>query len=745
MAAKLSLRNLQDVVLGILDKPLLLVLLWALWISAQYWIFGAWSYMRIHDNGESQFAYRAMTAQIYAGNGFSVWLPNVAAGIDSFITENINYFTYDFAAFFLLPDWLAYGVIMFLQRFLAAYFTYRLCRDFLRFETYAAILAGIFWSLGTWATNDWTLYDGLGTPLIPAYLYWLEKSLNQPGWKKYAWASLTGLLVSYLSFFPLFTPFFVAGAFLWLWIVRSYDIKTLVPLFLVFGLFSFTFDIPQLSAILLNAALSGRIITMSLASMPIGDALPTLLEGIGKYFLTYRVMWAMMLGGLLFTRFRDKGLLRLTLTALGVVLGSRLLWFVSVTNREALSLLSIVNFNDFILIATFIPSVAAAGAVDRIGKAEARLTLSRPVQDSQQTLFSVNAYGLVLLLCAGLTILVSAGIKLDHFKRIRSDNYVVNFKNPDLLRLADESHNELFRVAVVGVSNASAFSASGDNFYPNYAGVYGFEAVDGYLGMYSKRYEDYWGEVIEPLRLTDPGIDVRWKTKPIWIYLFAPVDGSFDRMASIDFDKYYNLHLLSLANTKYLISRWPLEDENLILKSEPVNIQADRADWHLRSRLGKIVGLLKGDLTHRALYVYENVYVLPRVFLVPQARLFETSDALLDTLEDMPIAEIQKTVFIESADASMVGDRPLGFSRSEVEILNYTPDRIVVSVKSDGPAILVMTNNYSPFWKIWVGGMQQTIFPAYHTFQGVYLEAGQHEVVFEYDPPYKLLWVQMMR
>jgi len=353
----------REIILRLLNKPLFIILLWSLWVSAEYWILFQHSYMRVHDNAESIFAFYAITSQLFADYGFSVWVPNITGGIDGLVNVSSDYFTYDFPFFFLLPDWLAYSLIMFLQRFVATYFTYRLCRDFLHFGTGTAILAGLFWSLGTWTTNDWTLFDGLGVPAIPFYLYLLELSLNQSGRRRYIWASVTGLLVSYFSFFPLFTPFFFVGSFVWLWLIRGYGVKSIAAVYIFFGVFSFFFDIPQLFAIYLNARLSGRV-ERSLISIPIDQAMDTAIYGFRKYFWTYRVLWTFTFIGLLFTQFKDKLLVRLTLLAIVIVLFTKILWVISVTSRETLGFVSILNFNGFILIATFMPSVAAAYAVE---------------------------------------------------------------------------------------------------------------------------------------------------------------------------------------------------------------------------------------------------------------------------------------------------------------------------------------------------------------------------------------------
>ena len=78
-------------------------------------------------------------------------------------------------------------------------------------------------------------------------------------------------------------------------------------------------------------------------------------------------------------------------------------------------------------------------------------------------------------------------------------------------------------------------------------------------------------------------------------------------------------------------------------------------------------------------------------------------------------------------------------SSGEITVKHYSPDKIVLSVNLDGPMILVVSNNYSPYWKCRVDGKEKEIFPAYHTFWGVLLEGGgTKEVVFEYCPPYRI-------
>lgn len=50
--------------------------------------------------------------------------------------------------------WLAYGLFMWVQRFLASYFAYRLCRDSLRLNHLACVFAGMAFSLCQWNVYD---------------------------------------------------------------------------------------------------------------------------------------------------------------------------------------------------------------------------------------------------------------------------------------------------------------------------------------------------------------------------------------------------------------------------------------------------------------------------------------------------------------------------------------------------------------------------------------------------------------
>jgi hypothetical protein len=81
--------------------------------------------------------------------------------------------------------------------------------------------------------------------------------------------------------------------------------------------------------------------------------------------------------------------------------------------------------------------------------------------------------------------------------------------------------------------------------------------------------------------------------------------------------------------------------------------------------------------------------------------------------------------------------RPLGPDASvsgTAKIVTDLPECVVVAVKSDGPAYLVLADTFDPGWSATMDGQPAPIRPAYIAFRAVYVPAGEHTVVFTYRP-----------
>ncbi|MCF6210310.1 MAG: YfhO family protein [Gammaproteobacteria bacterium] len=63
-----------------------------------------------------------------------------------------------------------------------------------------------------------------------------------------------------------------------------------------------------------------------------------------------------------------------------------------------------------------------------------------------------------------------------------------------------------------------------------------------------------------------------------------------------------------------------------------------------------------------------------------------------------------------------------------------SPNRMAVRVQVEGRGLLVWNESYYPGWRAYVDGEKQTVVRANHLFNGVWLEDGEHELVFEFVP-----------
>lgn len=127
--------------------------------------------------------------------------------------------------------------------------------------------------------------------------------------------------------------------------------------------------------------------------------------------------------------------------------------------------------------------------------------------------------------------------------------------------------------------------------------------------------------------------------------------------------------------------------------------------------------------------VYEHTGALPRAYLVPDVRQV-AEERTLEALRAQPwdprrIAFVPAPVTLPPADVPLEG---------LAEVVEYTPDRVVVRTQSSRPALLVLADNYYPGWEARIGGEALPILRANHTLRGVHVGSGEQMVVFTFRP-----------
>jgi len=235
------------------EKKFLLFLLFTIWIGLEYIGAGPFSYIRIHDTGDSTIPLYLSFVQNIFRYGMTYWNQYAVCGIDRF-ANGPDILHLNTLLFLIFPGWIAYQILVLGQLFIASYFTYRLCRDVLKLEEIPSIYAGIFFPL----FFDELICFSLGIAGFPLLLWGIEKIYTGKQKTKYLYVIILGILYSLSSSFTGVLPFTLSLALLWfIFVRRKYSFKFVI-FFTIFCFSTVIWHIPTILALLKNAPLSHR-------------------------------------------------------------------------------------------------------------------------------------------------------------------------------------------------------------------------------------------------------------------------------------------------------------------------------------------------------------------------------------------------------------------------------------------------------------------------------------------------------
>jgi len=138
--------------------------------------------------------------------------------------------------------------------------------------------------------------------------------------------------------------------------------------------------------------------------------------------------------------------------------------------------------------------------------------------------------------------------------------------------------------------------------------------------------------------------------------------------------------------------------------------------------------------------MYENRSAMPRAFIVHRAELADDADVIAK----MSAAEFQPDRVAYLAEGEAL-NRSAEFDAArvvdQVSVIEYRPERVTIRAKTVEPGYLILTDSWYPGWVANVDGTRAPggIDRADFIFRAVKLSAGEHTVVFEYQPA-SLLW-----
>jgi len=694
----------------------LILLCWVAWLTFPVFCFGPESYLRLHDSGDGAIP----ILMTYLRSPWSLWASNIASGTD-LISQG---FWLEYSSFFLylFPDWIALAALTIFQRWVAGYFMYRLLREPMQIKGSIALLSGLAYA--TFGFDMWQFGYSPANALtwagIPAVIWALERIDNISGKRAWMFASLLGIAVSLSSYYIL-AVFIWPCVFLWFVLIRK---KCAIRFYMLLGVtlfFWLLFEWPIIEHTYYQVHLSHRVARghMMAGYWENHSSLFHQLWNNSLYELVFFIIGVIVW---LRKRRQSPNLHRLMLTVITIMLCYRS-YQLLVTHS---SIVSDLTFGvDVTRVFTVLPFLGVAGGAMGLQELYANVAQQQG-GGAVQRLKGLSWYslgrGACILFMVGQTLVMhSATLVLQRVGYRVSEAY----HRPEIEKLVYKN-GDLFRVASAGAPPSLLFA-------------YGLQTADGYLNLYSQTYHEYWKKVILPLRESNANEYDYFNHYGNRICLFLPkIDKTDYTLQGASINEFFDINLLSLSNVRYLISSVPLLSSELKLVAEDVDPYYN-AMRNMKSKLNKIwTALQKGPL-RRSVYIYENPNALDCIRVLYKTRTFSTDKALLEALSKAELKDFETYAYVLELDEARLSDEsnPDKMPREEIDvkILSKSNGLQVVSVDHKKTGILTFSENYSPYWHVFIDGKEGKIFPVYHTYQGVILPPGSHKVTLCYSPP----------
>jgi hypothetical protein len=136
--------------------------------------------------------------------------------------------------------------------------------------------------------------------------------------------------------------------------------------------------------------------------------------------------------------------------------------------------------------------------------------------------------------------------------------------------------------------------------------------------------------------------------------------------------------------------------------------------------------------------VYRNPRLLPRATIVHEARGVSSAKDALAALAS-PDFDPAREVILETARPDRFPRKPVRSPGSESDgssatLLPSPPNQATIRADLSRPGYLVLADTFYPGWQAYVDGQRVEILRANYAFRALPLDAGEHEVRFQYRP-----------
>ena len=683
------------------------------------------------DITDQIYPWRHFTVEIWKNGQIPLWNPNSFSG-NPHLANYQSVVLSPFNLLFFLPFVDVWSVLILLQPLLAAFFTYLLMREF-KISKIGSLISSIAFMFSGFMVV-WMAYGTLSFAILflPLSLFSIERWFNKGG----TFPLLLLALSIPLSFFSghfqtsLYFSIFVI-AFLIFKILTTKKINATPIIFsLVLGLLISLLQIIPSIELYLNSVRSG--IFLKSGGIPFFYLVNIFAPDFFGNPVTrndwfgYYAEWASFIGIIPFIlailSFSKKNKVSLFFLAIGL-----LMLFLSMDSplQKLISSLKIPvistsNPTRIIVLFSFAFAVLSGFGFDRVKKELDKKSIKRliPVLFAVGLLFLsiwfmlfVSNASIDKLLIAKRNFILPTGIflgfvlvtfissfleKRKRYMLFLSFLLLVSF---DSLRFAQkwmpfDSKELVFPPTSVieGIRKNIGLGRIFGNFGANIDTYYNFPGIEGYDPLYIERY----GEFIRGANTGD----------------FLNAERSVVRVARRGKGTDRGLDLLGTS----LIFH-PIADTNQNW-AYPV--------WEDKKRFSVVFQDEKFQL-------FKNRTAMNRVQLFYDYEVIKNKEKIIKRFYSDDFDFRKTLIFEENPNIKLTKEVYTdGVSVGSAEIVSYSPNKIVIKVKTETPAILFLSDNFYPGWKAFVDGKEAKIYRADYTFRTVVVPNGESLVEFNY-------------
>ena len=128
-------------------------------------------------------------------------------------------------------------------------------------------------------------------------------------------------------------------------------------------------------------------------------------------------------------------------------------------------------------------------------------------------------------------------------------------------------------------------------------------------------------------------------------------------------------------------------------------------------------------------WLYRIERAVPRAYIVSKVAVEKDPVKVLERLARDGFKPREQVMLEKSLELTSAQ----GFT-SQAKISDYRNQEVTIDATLNGAGILVLADSFYPGWKVYVDGEEGEILRANYFFRGVVLSAGDHRVVFRYEP-----------